>query len=301
MRLVISEWSPSFIDNADGPSRSQAAELSLEVERPAAQWEPVDAAGPLPSSVILVDGVQRFDAHVELTDGSERQPGLCASWAAGAVACHLGDGKAEIVTAEVERALFTRAESAPSSAYYPLRSVPDSELEDLTGAVQLARHEVELAVSAAVADQSDLLVVDGTLRGRATLPRAVGYIKSHHRSYLTGAQAETILALRAGQRSPVFHLTTDWDRYSWYLRLPGSNAQGWSGIARLEASSDLSAEEAVALANISTRAVPRLASVAYKDTRAPQNLTPIAGLERHLKRKLGDARLLLRSLRAEAQ
>lgn len=301
MRLVISEWNPSFTDNADGPSRSQAAELAVDIERPTAKWEPMEAAGPSPESVVLVDGVQRFDAHVELTDDSERQPGLCASWAAGAVACHIGAGKAEIITAEVERALFTRAESAPPSTYYPLRSVPDSELEDLTGAVQLARHDVEQAVAVSVAGQGDLLVLDGTLRGQATLPHAVGYIKSHHRSYLTGGNAETILALRSGQRTPVFHLTTDWERYSWYLRLPSNNAQGWSGIARLEASSDLQVAEVVALADLSTQAVPRLSSVAYKDARAPQNLTPIAGLERHLKRKLGDARLLLRSLRAETQ
>jgi hypothetical protein len=45
-------------------------------------------------------------------------------------------------------------------------------------------------------------------------------------------------------------------------------------------------------------ALPPLGSAAHKDARAPQNLTPIAGLERRLKRMLGDRRLLLRSARA---
>jgi hypothetical protein len=46
--------------------------------------------------------------------------------------------------------------------------------------------------------------------------------------------------------------------------------------------------------------LPRFASTAYKDARAPQNLTPIAGLERRLRGMLGDQRLLLRSLSAAA-
>jgi hypothetical protein len=46
--------------------------------------------------------------------------------------------------------------------------------------------------------------------------------------------------------------------------------------------------------------LPRYASAEYKDTRAPQNLYPIAGLERELRRRLGDQRLLYRALRVAA-
>jgi hypothetical protein len=42
--------------------------------------------------------------------------------------------------------------------------------------------------------------------------------------------------------------------------------------------------------------LPRFASTPYKDPRAPQNLVPIAGLERRLRGMLGDARLLYRTL-----
>ena len=54
------------------------------------------------------------------------------------------------------------------------------------------------------------------------------------------------------------------------------------------------------LADLSEVTLPRFASTAYKDARAPQNLTPIAGLERRLRGMLGDQRLLLRSLSAAA-
>ena len=54
---------------------------------------------------------------------------------------------------------------------------------------------------------------------------------------------------------------------------------------------------AIELANLSQAVLPRFGSVEYKDARAPNNLYPIAGLERELRRRLGDARVLYRSLR----
>jgi hypothetical protein len=71
-------------------------------------------------------------------------------------------------------------------------------------------------------------------------------------------------------------------------------------VVRVEASADLTPTEAVRLADLSAVTLPRFASTAYKDARAPQNLTPIAGLERRLRGMLGDQRLLLRSLSAAA-
>ena len=44
----------------------------------------------------------------------------------------------------------------------------------------------------------------------------------------------------------------------------------------------------------------RFASVEYKDSRAPQNLYPIAGLERALRRRLGEPSVLYRALRRAA-
>jgi len=44
----------------------------------------------------------------------------------------------------------------------------------------------------------------------------------------------------------------------------------------------------------------RYASAGYKDSRAPQNLYPIAGLERALRRRLGDPGVVYRALRAAA-
>ena len=93
---------------------------------------------------------------------------------------------------------------------------------------------------------------------------------------------------------------TGWDRYSWYLRLPCLPAGPWTGIVRVEAAPTLDLAEVVALADTSQRLLGRFASVEYKDGRAPQNLVPIAGLEKDLRHRLGFAPLLYREIRAAA-
>jgi hypothetical protein len=146
----------------------------------------------------------------------------------------------------------------------------------------------------------DLLFVDGPLRGRTHLDRTIGYVKTHHTAYLPAPQAAVVAALRAGQRTPAFTMGTSWRRNSWYLRLPGPSTAPWSGVVRLECSADLPVPEITRLADLSARVLPPLASAPHKDPRAPQNLVPIGGLERELRRRLGDQQLLYRSLRAAA-
>ena len=70
---------------------------------------------------------------------------------------------------------------------------------------------------------------------------------------------------------------------------------------RIECSADLPVSEVTNLAALSQACLGRFASAEYKDTRAPQNLYPIAGLERELRRRLGDPRLLYRALRLSAR
>jgi hypothetical protein len=98
----------------------------------------------------------------------------------------------------------------------------------------------------------------------------------------------------------VFTIGTSFSRHSWYLRLPNADGSPWAGIVRCECSSDLAPAAAIALAHTSSATLPRFASEPHKDTRAPQNLYPIGGLERELRRRLGDQALLYRALRTVA-
>jgi hypothetical protein len=98
----------------------------------------------------------------------------------------------------------------------------------------------------------------------------------------------------------VFTVASTWSRHSWYLRLPGPSGAPWSGVVRCECSPDLAPAVAIALADTTAAVLPRFASEPHKDTRAPQNLYPIGGLERELRHRLGDQALLYRALRRAA-
>jgi uncharacterized protein len=312
--LYVDSWDPSYgsgLDLESGPTVESTAQLAVDIECAAGDWRPLSPPPEVraPHRVLLVDGVRRVDARVwvEERDGM-LQPGLAASYAAGVVRCDLRRGGAEVASARIQRGLFTPSTSVneivAASTRYAVRRVAASEHAQLSAAIQPDLHTLEAEVSLQARtnapDEDDLLVVDGPLRGRTQLPRALGYVKSHRVQYLPAELTTVVGRLRPGQRCPVFLLGTTWHRYSWYLKLPGPAGSPWAGVVRVEASADLPRGEVVRLADLSAATLPRFASVAYKDARAPQNLTPIAGLERRLRGMLGDQRLLLRGLIAAA-
>jgi hypothetical protein len=310
VRLFVDGWDPGYgasVDSADGPNERSSAELDADVEHPAASWQPLRAPADVccPETVLLVDGVRRIDAGVWVTDddGTPHR-GLAASYAAGVVRCDLGRGAAEVAGAQVRRGLFTSSPSAvdvaAGSVRYTAHQMRRDDQATLTGGVQAQLAALEAGVSGESRVDEDLLVVDGPLRGRQHLPRALGYVKTHRVEYLPAELTAVVTALAPGERTPVFHVGTSWHRYAWYLRLPTTSRAPWAGVVRIECAAELSVEQAVALADRSAVTLPRFASTAYKDPRAPQNLVPIAGLERRLRAMLGDARLLYRTLTVAA-
>jgi hypothetical protein len=309
----VDPWDPgygmAFGEEAEaGTLEESSAELDLNLELPAAEWHPIDpgVTAALPGTLLFLDGVRRIDARVWM-HGGDPQPasGIAASFAAGLVCC---DGAAHIAGVDVQRGLFTANKDAADivtrHARYPARVANGAGIDQLSNALQacLTDAEVQLAMAFRAQHQADddLLIVDGPLRGRTHLDRIVGYIKTHHATYLRGEQAAVVAALRPGQRTPAFTMGTSWRRTSWYLQLPATAGVPWSGVVRLECSADLPRPQVVELADLTARLLPRFASTPHKDPRAPQNLVPIGGLERELRRRLGDQQLLYRSLRAAA-
>jgi hypothetical protein len=309
--MFVDAWDPSYGSSfegggEDGPASASTAQVDTDVEVPAAEWGPIDVPAGLnpPDVVFLVEGVRRNDAGLwTAEEDGTTYAGLAASFAAGVVRCDLGRGVAVLVCAQVGRGLFTASPSAgdvqAGSVRYEVHRVSGTgEASKLPAAVQpsLTALEIEISSMARDGDGADLLVVDGPLRNRRQLPRTIGYVKTQQKQYLPAALTAVVTALKPGQRTPVFHLGTMWGGWSWYLRLPGGSGAPWSGIVRVECSPDLTPEQAIELAELSGATLPRFASSAYKDPRAPQNLVPIAGLERRLRGMLGDARVLHRAL-----
>jgi len=309
VKVSIDPWDPSYGTSVDSdPLADPTASVNVDVERVAADWAPIapPAGVAAPPEVVFVDGVRRVEARVwvepDSVDG-DVAPGLCASWAAGAV--RYNGGVSRIAAAQVGRGLFTASRHGRDlvtahgrfTAYISAGTTPEA----LSLALQERMTAAELEIAADTATTPDaLLVVDGPLRGRQHLSGAVGLVKTHHVDYLPADVRGVLRALRAGQRTPVFTIGTTWSRHSWYLRLPGPDGGPMAGIVRIEAAAILSPADTARLADVTATLLPRFASTPHKDPRAPQNLVPIAGLERELRRRLGDPQLLYRALRVAA-
>jgi uncharacterized protein len=309
MRMFVDAWEPGYgtaMDLAeDGPAQRSAVALDTDLEMPADEWRPlVPRPGTnAPSVVHVVDGVRRIDARVWLESGDQTYAGIAASYAAGMVRCDLRAGVAELVRAKIERGLFSDSPDvepigAPPARYeaFPLG---DRGPNVLVNAVQARMTGIENDVCTAAfatVEDSALVVRDGPLRTRSSGANVIGYVKTHSRQYLDDRLTAVVTGLHQGQRSPIFTIESQRPVHSWYLRLPGPLGSAWAGIVRIECGSELSTDAAVALADTSAATLPRFASTSYKDARAPQNLIPIAGLERRLRTLLGDSRLLHRSL-----
>lgn len=300
MQFSVEAWHPGFGASHDaperGPGETSSAKLDTDIELDASQWRPLDPPATLtaPHRVLLVDGVRRTDARLWIGD----HPGLACSYAAGVVECL--PGQARLTDAKVQRTIFTSAEEVSdvgtAPARYRAESIIGADESDLSNAVQRCLIELEIAVSAATRTDDDLLIVDGPLRSRDALPRTLGYVKTQQKHYLRNSLAGVATSLKPGQRTPVFRIAGVYQRLTWYLRLPGAGNSPWAGMVRVECSAELPENEAINLADLSAVTIPRYASVSYKDARAPQNLIPIAGLEKRLRQLLGDPKLLHRSL-----
>lgn len=318
MRFSVDGWDPSygtsFQNDAEDLAES-SARVNADVEVPIAKWGPVAPSDIEPPCIVwFVDGVRRIEAQLWVhgpgaTD--EPAPAICASYSAGVV--RTTPARADVVVAETRRGFFTTAATASDistrsdlwTATHAAADPARPSAQVLSQSLQRKLSELEIicaanARSIAVTPENDLLVIDGPLRGRTALPRTVGLIKSHQVTYLSTDLNRVVGSLAPGERTPLFLLGTTWDRFTWYFRLPGGVGSPWAGIVRLEASADLSAPEAVEIANLSQVSLPRFASEPYKDPRAPQNLYPVSGLERQLRHRLGDPGLLRRELQMAA-
>ncbi|MGH1493404.1 MAG: hypothetical protein ACRBK7_29070 [Acidimicrobiales bacterium] len=305
MRYAVDTWAPDYGTSREDQLREASRPVDIGVEVPSDEWEPVtpDPSEPPPDTITFVDGVRRIDARIWIGETEHTdKPGVCATVAAGAVRCSPGVASIEAIV--VERALFTSASNAEAldlgvTGRYGLRPLPVATDEALYLAVHghMSKIEVDLADELT---EPGLVVFDGPL-GVRDGANAAGYIKSQHVQYLEDeAHQQVIGRLDPGQRTPLFHIGGEMANWSWYMRLPGPRSHSMSGVVRVELPGLGDVSCAAARADQITAALPRFASEAHKDARSPQNLYPIAGLERELRRRLGDAKLLDRALRRKA-
>lgn len=305
-RIVVESWSPEYGAPLDPDEALAPAEGSVDETVETTDWAPRDGHDDGVDQVAFVDGVRRVDARLTVDDPEAGPvPGICGTFAVGAVRWDRPARRSEVVHERVERMAVLaggRAERFPRVALVPpygTTTTPDRDPAGLIRVLHSAMRAAEGRVASDLAAEC-FVIADGPLNELAPRP-AVGYVKSHRVLYLSPERNRTVAELGPGQRTPLFTIS-GYTRYSWYVRLARiAGGHSFSGIARCEASNRLPLAEIVGLADRTAWLLPILASEPHLDPRAPQNLVPIGALERALRHRMGDPRLVERALREAAR
>ncbi|HVH53009.1 MAG TPA: hypothetical protein VNA32_02635 [Actinomycetota bacterium] len=308
LSLRADPWIPDFGMGFQARLDETPARADPFVE--SGDWSvPIVSRGVEPGTVWFVDGVRRVE--LRLIAGDERgghAPGLFGSFAVGAVRC---DGRATFAEHSLGRSVVVGGGLRPDSVevlvggsileYKPATEPggdPDAPLFGLQKA--LMAQEAALA-SRIAAGKDELVLVDGRLGFLdATRSPVVGVVKRFVRAYLDPDEDALLPRLSPGERTPLFGLVYEGqplERYAWYTRLVRSRPE-WhdhAGLVRCEVRVAMGLDGARSLADRVSTFLPRFAGRPF-DPRFPQNLAPVAGLERFLQHRLGHRGLIRRAL-----
>ncbi|HMC37772.1 MAG TPA: DNA double-strand break repair nuclease NurA [Actinomycetota bacterium] len=272
---------------------------------------PIPATATATGPLWFVDGVRRVELRLVAEQDGERVPGLFGSYGVGAVVC---DGTARFDDHCIRRAVVLccgvmpeRAELSVGTAslvFDPTTDPGSDPNRALLRLQELMRAEEDALAARLLLHGAALVLVDGPLRLGSEPNDApmVGVVKRFVRRYLEPEHESLLGRLRPGERTPLFGLVdqqADLRGYSWYTRLAdaGPPWHDHAGIVRCEVRAGVRLDGARGLADRTTALLPAYAG-RPTDPRAPQNLAPVAGLEGWLRHRMGDHRMIRRSLLA---
>lgn len=312
LKVRLDPWQPEFGPEFGGieeQSPESPESLDIELERSSQLWSAIDpdVRAETREPVWFIDGVRRLEARVTAKLDDQYSYGAFGAYAVGAV--QLNNEQALFERFATGRLLALSSSEQPLGeiavtrglVYIPVRvadAEPDAPIRAIHGEMRKAEESLARELAA---HEGRLVVVDGPLTFEEhTRGSAVGYIKRIIKTYLAPPQLALLAILKPGQRTPLFALrgSKRFSRISWFLRLsePKRGDSEFSGIVRLEVAEAVGVEGAQKLAGACGALLPALKARRALDQRAPQNLLPISALERFLRRKLGDERIIRRRL-----
>jgi hypothetical protein len=306
--LRLDPWGAEYEGSIQIVDEDEPVPVDIRVEQPG--WAAVrPSPAPPPGRIAFVDGVRRVEHRLLIGDEDRTVFGLLGSFGVGAV---LVDGRARVTHEGIGRALVTggglkldafRAPvSARGSLLFQPRSEPDNTPVAPVEGLQKAMRREEASLAELLSADVDVVFLDGPLTFlTGARGSVVGFVKRLLRSYLDPSAHALLPRLEVGERTPLFLVPGKEPRYSWYVRIARGRVieSALTGVVRLEARAARGLAESRALADLSAREMPRFASTATHDPRAPQNLFPIGGLEARLKHLLGDPAFVRRAIEAQ--
>lgn len=289
------------------PEMDDASLVDVSIEVEASVWGPIKPSVVATShAVSFVDGVRRLEARLVVTREGRVIHGALGSFGVGAVECRNGravfgeERRGRLMVFGSGEVPPSPLELAPALVYAP-HSVPDEDGDAPLKGIHNEMRAVERQLARDHAAPDRVVVADGPLApGETTAGHVVGFVKRLFKLYVPADQLAVLRALPMAARTPLFLIAGNdrFSRYSWFVRIgPRLGIESdFTGLVRLEVSGTVGREEAVRLADLLTTLLPRFVPSRTRDPRAPQNLVPIGALEQHLRRSLGDARLIHRRL-----
>jgi hypothetical protein len=304
-QLYVEGWAPEYgspYETDEALADSGKVDDTVEIDGP---WSPIPGVDDGIGQIAFVDGVRRIDARLTLDEADGPVPGICGSFGVGAVVWDRNAVRSEFTDLRVDRlAVFGNGQGAPippdAQIVYRSESIPETDPGMLIQRFHGAMRKAEARLSETLAQGGQFVVADGPINDLSATEK-VGYVKTHRAPYLSQQRAAIMGRVRAGERTPLFLIGQGgaYPRYSWYQRLADSaDGHSWSGVVRCEVSSALTLDHAQLIANRTAAILPLVGSEGHIDPRAPQNLVPIAALERELRRRLGDPAFVYRALRS---
>ena len=300
--VFCSEWAATYGDPyLEAPTAPADAEVARIVEDDGV-LRTHSVLKVSDTTLVFVDGVRRMEAYLTAERSGTAVRGVSGAHGVGAVICApereltfercasrrylVWEGGRDLELAPHPTGFMWEVDSIAPGAETPA----EARLQDLM-------RDAERALAEDLTGDDRLVVLDGPLnRVRTQGRRVVGYVKTHHRIPLDASGRAVVATLSAGQRTSLFLPRAD--VYSTYVRLPSTRPAGvWGATIRLEIPTHVGMRNAVGLADLATALLPRYAGVGHIDPRAPQNLQPVAALERHLRHGLGDVGLAVRATR----
>jgi len=307
--LRLDPWAAEYEGMIQLTEDEEPVPVDMRVESPV--WtaiRPPPARGP--RRIAFVDGVRRIEHRLLIGEGERTVFGLLGSFGVGAV---LVDGEARVAHETIRRVAVAggglgigpveaRVADGRATVLFEPRSEPENTPVAPVEGLQKAMRQTEAGLAERLAAEVEVVFLDGPLGFLTAAARGsvVGFVKRLLRNYLDPSAHGLLPRLETGERTPLFLIPGKEPRYSWYLRIARGRPieSALTGVVRLETRAERGLEEAKRLADLSAREMPRFASDAARDPRAPQNLLPIGGLEARLKHLLGDALVVRRAVEA---
>jgi hypothetical protein len=325
MRLRLDPWAAEYNTAYQAEFALEPKELRVDhaVELPADGWRAIrpEVTKPLWAELLFLDGRRRTEARVLAEDDEQQLAfGVLGAYGVGGVSCcPEGSRRAAYLDLwEIRRIcalssgrhmadfpILTALKSQFGPLEYTVVSTPESEVDAVLHKLQseMLAAEERLAGRLCGDCEDALVIVDGPRPLRSANLNLIGYLKTIHEVKLGREQLTVVCGLEEGQRSPLYLVEArGYHYFEWFLRLrdPRPWLYSLAGMVRLQCYAGPEPKGTFAharhIADWSCASMPRFASSAHQDPRAPQQLLPIRALEAELGRRMGSAEVIRRRI-----